>query len=104
MRKNKWKTLSIADNGQQNFFFCRSADVTTLRFAEVAFIFPSVNQEVSGNYQLFKHKIARKVLYEFMRYSVPSLVCAENIYEAAEGTMHHLARLDAYVATAITFL
>lgn len=100
----KAKLLFKRDNGDRDFGFWRTADVTKLGATICPSNIGSLNEKVSeDNLQLFKHDVAVRVLHEFMGFSVSS-VASSSESRVVEGTIATLARLDAFVATTVTCL
>lgn len=93
------KSLFQHDNGDLDFVFWRTADVTKLGDATPTSNIGSSNEPVSKDIlQIFKHEVSVSVLYAFMGFYVFSVAFSSD-FGVVDGTIATLARLDAFVAT-----
>lgn len=102
--ESKAKLLFKQDNGDLDFEFWRTADVTKLVVSVPTSNNRSLNEEVADeSNQLFKHDLAVSSRHAFVRFSVFS-VAPSSYSSAVTVTIAPLARLNVYVATTFTCL
>lgn len=99
------KRLSKADNGDWNFGFCRSTDVSKQSAASLASDISSFSQKVPDeNPHFIEHDVAIQVLHKFMSFLVIAVESSGACSVPVEVTIDILARFYAEVATVVTCL